>query len=368
MFLPIALVMLFYIHLNYGLFILDIIRWGSPSKKASKLPKISVIIPTRDDESVIEETLKRLGKAYPKNKLDIIVVDYSNDNTKKIAKRYARVIEAKKPGKAYAMNLGIMKARNEIIYFLDSDTLVEKGTIKMLISAGDVAAGISLPSNKGSLAVSIGRLENAFYNSLEIGVEGLLKTAIVGGKNLMVRKAILKKIKGFSNALTEDINFSLKLYHMGKKISLVPAYCYSQVPEKVQHYWKQQERWFLGASDELRKTAGRLSFFEFVVLMPYLLIRAMTPSVSIVLLVLFFIFRDYILLSGAVLGIIIVFASCFRFLEKYDIVLFPLIFILYSTIDLLLLINTLIRLNRKRVWYKTPKASYGPSKPHLGQT
>ena len=79
------LLILFYIHLNYLIFLVDVLNWKWVVKKKGKMPKVSVIIPTRDDENVIEETLKRLRASYPRNKMEIIVVDYSRDKTKKIA-------------------------------------------------------------------------------------------------------------------------------------------------------------------------------------------------------------------------------------------------------------------------------------------
>ncbi|MCX6818716.1 MAG: glycosyltransferase family 2 protein [Candidatus Aenigmarchaeota archaeon] len=364
----VAMIILYYIHLNYLLFLFDIMKWKKYAKTKGSLPKISVIIAARDDETVIENTLKRLKASYPRKKLDIVVVDYSRDNTAKIARKYARVFTAKKPGRASALNLGVQKSRNDIIYFLDSDSLVEKDTIKMLVSGGEAVAGISLPINKGSFSERIGRLGAASFNALEISIEGLLKTVLFPGKNVMVRKDILNKVGGFSESLTEDLNFSMKLYMAGQKIKLLPAYCHELVPYKISHYWRQQEKWRLGTADEIKHYIRYLSLLELVVFLPYLVIRAMIAPVSVIFMVLFFLFPNYILLSGMLLGIIIMFVACVRFLDKDDLLLFPFLFLIYGVIDLMLLLNTLFKFNRERKWYRTPKQGYGPSKPHLEQT
>ncbi len=88
------------------------------------LPSISVVIPTLNADSVLEECLKRiLTQDYPKDKIELVVADGgSTDGTVELAKKYgARVVENKlKTGEA-GKAAGFHAARNELIALIDSD-------------------------------------------------------------------------------------------------------------------------------------------------------------------------------------------------------------------------------------------------------
>jgi|GEM_PF-1069057 len=86
-----------------------------------KKPQASIIIPTRNEEEAIAKVLCSIPKEIQK-KIEIIVVDSSEDMTPIIAQRLgARVIKAKKKGKGYAMKLGVKVAKSDILIFLDGD-------------------------------------------------------------------------------------------------------------------------------------------------------------------------------------------------------------------------------------------------------
>lgn len=86
-----------------------------------KKEKISIIIPTRNEEEGIAKVLCSIPEKIRK-KAEIIVVDSSNDMTPIIAKRLgAKVLRVKKIGKGYAMKLGAKIAKGDILIFLDGD-------------------------------------------------------------------------------------------------------------------------------------------------------------------------------------------------------------------------------------------------------
>ena len=93
--------------------------------------KVSVIIPTMNEEKYIGKTINRIKKF---GKYEIIVVDKSSDKTAEIAKRYsARVIKQKGQGKGNAMRQGVKHAKGDILVFVDGDNSYEVEKIKELI-------------------------------------------------------------------------------------------------------------------------------------------------------------------------------------------------------------------------------------------
>ena len=98
--------------------------------------KISVVMPTYNQENIIPETLNALiNQNIPKNKYEIITVDDgSTDKTrlvlesfkKKIGKKFFILKTKNLHGKGIARNLGIQKAKNEIVVLLDGDIIASK--------------------------------------------------------------------------------------------------------------------------------------------------------------------------------------------------------------------------------------------------
>lgn len=101
------------------------------------LPKISVIIPVYNGEETIKLSLESIrNQNYPQNKIEIVLVDDdSTDNTLKIAKKYN--VKAYRNGKRsydIGKSIGIQKAKNEFILFMDCDNILpNKNWIRTIV-------------------------------------------------------------------------------------------------------------------------------------------------------------------------------------------------------------------------------------------
>jgi len=354
---------LFYVDLNYLLFIISsFFPEKAGYKKIDKYPKVSVIIPTRNEAHVIEETLKRLRKSdYPKSKLEIIVVDANSyDGTAKIAKKYAdKVIIEKHPkGKPHALNLGIRKASGELIYFLDADNWVNENTIKKLVSSMETNAivGFTTIRNQRKLIEKVSILENNLHNVIMIGLFRLFKIEIVPGCNFLISKKILKRVGYYKDTLTEDINLSLRLYKIGERVNLINAPCSIVVPKSLKSYWKQQKRWRRGGIDEIRKMTKTVSATDLLIKMPFITLAAITGTVGLIMLIIGIIFSDFIFLTGFIFGILILIAAKIKY-NKDGLIYLPVVYIYYTIIEIVSLVKVLFEeiTNKKVVWQKTPK-------------
>ena len=116
-------------------------------------PRVSIIIPTLNEELGIVETLKQVSKLGIKK--EVIVVDgLSKDNTAENAKLLgAKVIFEKRKGKGIAMVTGVENAKSDIICFLDGDgTYPPRFIPKMmeLIDKCDVVVASRLIKKEGA--------------------------------------------------------------------------------------------------------------------------------------------------------------------------------------------------------------------------
>lgn len=89
-----------------------------------KLPTISVIIPVYNEENNLNRLFKSLkGQKYPKDKIEYIIVDdNSNDNTFLMSKKFgAKVYQVNTHDIERNKGIGLSKAKNNYVYFLDAD-------------------------------------------------------------------------------------------------------------------------------------------------------------------------------------------------------------------------------------------------------
>lgn len=95
--------------------------------KNKNLPTISVITPTLNAARQIDEAFRRIREQhYPQELVEIIIADGgSNDNTRKIAEKYAgRILENRLITSEAGKAVGVKAAVGEYILLLDSDNYV----------------------------------------------------------------------------------------------------------------------------------------------------------------------------------------------------------------------------------------------------
>jgi hypothetical protein len=196
------------------------------------MPKISVVIPTLNEEKHIGTLLGSISKQTYKN-YEIIVCDYkSTDKTRQISRKYgAKIINVKKKGFAVAKNEGTKKASGEIIAYIDADyELFSKDLFEKVVSVFQRRNKISMVEpralvNRKDLpknAILKMLLLNEFERFTHIFM-GMLRLASPAGC-VFCRGSFIKKIgKGFDDNLRigEDTEFYMRLNRAGGLV-LIP--------------------------------------------------------------------------------------------------------------------------------------------------
>ena len=134
---------IFYAYFGYPI-VLCIIgkfsRKSSTSYSPHYEPFVSIIIPVYNEENVIKEKLLNIKSLnYPRHKFEVLIVsDGSTDNTGEIVKNnlspWIKFYELpERSGKASALNLGLEKAKNEIIIFSDASIMLDGNALKNIV-------------------------------------------------------------------------------------------------------------------------------------------------------------------------------------------------------------------------------------------
>ncbi|MEM8939229.1 MAG: glycosyltransferase [Bacteroidota bacterium] len=130
----IYLVLIFFV-LHVGFYLLLAYYWSLVPliSKTSEGPSLSVIVPVRNEEKVIEKVLASLEyQEYDKNKYEVIIInDFSEDETLNIIKEcenklsmHLKVVtlsDSNESGKKQALTKGVEIAKNDFILTTDAD-------------------------------------------------------------------------------------------------------------------------------------------------------------------------------------------------------------------------------------------------------
>jgi cellulose synthase/poly-beta-1,6-N-acetylglucosamine synthase-like glycosyltransferase len=240
------------------------------------LPKFSIIVPTRNEETVIRRCLTGIfNMDYPKEKMQIIVVDgKSKDNTLKICSEFAskyaenlKVISEKSvKGKPAALNLALPHITGEIVCVFDADSLPEKDVLLKTASYFEDEKLIALQGRTTSLNEKCNALtrviateERAWFQALLSGREKLQLFVPLTGSCQFVRANVLQELDGWDeNSLTEDVELALRLVEQKHQIRYAPDVCSGQeTPSTLGPLFKQRVRWYRGYMETAIKY-GRL--------------------------------------------------------------------------------------------------------------
>lgn len=175
---------------------------------------ISIIIPTYNEESVIEDTLQGIFRLRSEASFEVIVADGgSRDRTASIARRHAALVSSAK-GKAIQLNEGALAARGDILFFVHADLWLPEGTLRRVDEwinvLGYDAGGFSNVFSAHNQRIKLlGRMFHLEFLNREDDVHN---TLFFGDNGIFVRKAVFDVLGGFRPLpIMEDFDFSKRL-------------------------------------------------------------------------------------------------------------------------------------------------------------
>ncbi|GEM_PF-1311052 len=242
-------------------------------KYGTYTPNVSIIIPAYNEAAAIRECLDSVLRLdYPKHKTEIIVVDDgSEDRTADIARAYGKhgvkLIRTRHEGKPAALNAGIKKAKYNILFTVDSDTVLDRKCLAEIVKplADRTIAATTANcrvKNKSSL---LGMFQNIEYHYNNLISNSFSKAFNQGswffGAIACYRKDALQRIGLFKQgALAEDMQAALEIAKSGyKAMNIKSAIGYTHVPESIKELYRQRYRWSIGGMQAVMKNRKAFS-------------------------------------------------------------------------------------------------------------
>jgi len=228
-------------------------------------PKISIIIPVRNEHNYIKDCVMQfVYQTYPKDKLEVLVLDgMSEDGTREIVTRESEIVNRKfgiiiklldnpKGQRASGLNIGIRNARGDVIIRIDARTVippdyVEK-CVRMLIETGaDNVGGVQKPImvqsagllTQEAIGLALSHPFGVGNAQFRLGKKsGYVDTVYLG----CFRREIFDKVGLFdekSAVISEDSDINQRIRDAGGRVYLnkdIVAYYY--VRDNFKDLWK----------------------------------------------------------------------------------------------------------------------------------
>lgn len=219
-------------------------------------PFVSFIIPTYNDAKYITSTIKSIYQSYnPKNFEIFIINDCSKDNTLQVLKNLSQynfhlINNKENKGKVRSINSTFPLTKGEIIFMLDSDTILNKRVMEEIIfrlskkDVGGVSSGYK-PINNGFLPFMQG-IEYGMLRLIQLAYNPFSTVSFWGGC-MAIKRNIFKKVGLLSEyCLVEDGDLALKIGDIDYKANECLHSVYSYVPSTIPDWIKQKIRWSAG--------------------------------------------------------------------------------------------------------------------------
>jgi cellulose synthase/poly-beta-1,6-N-acetylglucosamine synthase-like glycosyltransferase len=252
-------------------------RHKTPKPKGSfqELPRVTIQLPIYNERYVVERLLEAVARIdYPRERLEIQVLDDSSDETRIVCSRlvseYARAghpisyfhRENREGFKAGALAEGLSKASGEFIAVFDADFVPPPAIIRDMINYF-VDPQVGVVQGRWTWI-------NRHYSNLTQVEAILLDGHFViehGGRNFsgrffnfngtagMWRRRAIEEAGGWQHdTLTEDTDLSYRAQLMGWKFVYDPRIvCPSELPVEMNAFKTQQRRWAKGLIQTAKK-------------------------------------------------------------------------------------------------------------------
>jgi len=192
-------------------------------------PFVSVVIPTHNEETIIEKKIENLlSSSYPHNKMEFVFADDSNDSTPEIIRKSAEKFSnirllrfEQRMGYSPSMLAGCAAAKGEIIILNDAASFLDPSTISTIVdrfrdSKIGVVTGKDVILNVNEEVGKSESLYQKLYNFLRIAETNMDSTFYIKGEAAGVRKAALAKLQASTE--TFDTTVGLAARREGYKV------------------------------------------------------------------------------------------------------------------------------------------------------
>jgi cellulose synthase/poly-beta-1,6-N-acetylglucosamine synthase-like glycosyltransferase len=228
------------------------------------LPKISIIFPIYKKSKYLEDNIQRiLEDPYPNDLKEIIIsIDSPEDDflnklmeLKNKYKNTTLVISKDRRGKVSATNDAVKISSGDILFFFDSDIIIDYININKIIEElkkYDIVEFYKEIIKKSWLGYLMFIEFSSYFDIIDPILNKTKRPLFLNGGGFATKRSVWNEVGGYSRVYVEDIDFAIKAgkkgykYYMSKNIKLLIE------PVKSLRQWiDQRKRWYFGVIEVL---------------------------------------------------------------------------------------------------------------------
>lgn len=234
----IALFIVFYTYIGYGILLYIIIRLkrlfvGRPHEAVlpadEELPTMTLMICAYNEEDIIKEKMANtLALDYPKDKFRIMwVTDGSNDHTNELLAAYPEVdivFSPERRGKTAALKHGLRELKTRYVVFTDANTMINTGALREIArlfsdpTVGCVSGEKRVAARKAGEMASEGEgLYWRYESTLKRWDSELYSAMGAAGELYAIDPQLCREVP--DEALLDDFMLSMYVVQAGKRIA-----------------------------------------------------------------------------------------------------------------------------------------------------
>lgn len=239
----------------------------------NKLLEVTIHIPLFNERRVAERIIESCMKIdYPSDKMKIIVIDDSTDETTKIVesfgKKFPNLIkvihrEDRSGFKAGALQTALDMTESDFVIIFDADFVPPKDILRRLVPYMDIDEKIAFVQTRSGY---LNKKQSWVTRSTALAIDGYGIIDLRGrysanllahfsGTGGLFRCSAIRSVGGWSSeTLAEDLDLSIKLQLKGWKYIFLPKLtCPGEIPVSFELLRKQQSRWAKGFAQCFKK-------------------------------------------------------------------------------------------------------------------
>jgi 1,2-diacylglycerol 3-beta-glucosyltransferase len=241
--------------------------WFRETRQPSVGTRFLVIVPARNEGSVIGDTVDALAASMRDRDTLIVVADRCTDDTAEVAaSRGVNVLERgqdERPGRAAAISAGLESAHTlewDAVVMVDADSVVGPGFFDALDGAYGAGAEAAQPrsehSHRSGLAALLSEAAFAFQQALDRGRARLGLSVRLRGSGMSLSRDLATQTSFSTEGVSEDLFYTLDLLLAGHKVRRVESARVDSLPaHDLSTMSTQRTRWEVGRLAAARRYA-----------------------------------------------------------------------------------------------------------------
>ena len=239
----------------------------------------SVLLPARNEEAVIYQTIKNVYYTnYPASLIEIVIICHASDKGT-IAEAQRAIRDLGSPSihvetfsngpinKPHGLNVGLQCTSHQVVTIFDAEDDVDTNIFNMINTVmikdgvGVVQGGVQLMNYNDHWFGIHNCLEYFFWFKSRLHFHAQVGMIPLGGNTVFIRRDLLERVNGWDeHCLTEDADIGLRLSTIGERIRVIydaQHVTREETPPTIPSFIKQRTRWQQGFLQVLWKGTWR---------------------------------------------------------------------------------------------------------------